>query len=100
MLMRKSVSAVILLAGFVMASTPIFGPYSWIDATGGRIDVGYYGAPCIVDWNEDGLKDLVLGQFASGKIRFYPNSGSNDSPVFTGYSFIKSDGVDITLSYG
>ena len=98
--MRKTVSAVILLSGFVMASAPIFGPYSWIDDNGGRIDVGYYGAPCIVDWNADGLKDLVLGQFTSGKIRFYANSGSNDSPYFTTYSFIKSDGVDITLPYG
>ncbi|MCD4847314.1 MAG: hypothetical protein K8R76_03900 [Candidatus Aegiribacteria sp.] len=98
--MRKVILAVILLSGFAMAGAPIFGSYSWIEATGGRIDVGYYGAPCIVDWNGDGLKDLVLGQFASGKIRFYANSGSNDSPIFTGYSFIQSDGADITLPYG
>ncbi len=98
--MRKAVSVVILLFGFVMAAAPVFGPYSWIEATGGRIDVGYYGAPCIVDWNGDGLKDLVLGQFASGKIRFYANSDSNDSPVFTSYSFIQSNGTDITLPYG
>lgn len=98
--MRKVVSAVILLSGFVMAGAPIFGSYSWIEATGGRIDVGYYGAPCIVDWDGDGLKDLVLGQFSSGKIRFYVNSGSNDSPAFTAYSYIQSSGVDITLPYG
>ncbi len=98
--MKKAVSAAILLSGFVMAGAPIFGPYSWIEATGGRIDVGYYGAPCIVDWNGDGLKDLVLGQFSYGKIRFYANSGSNSAPVFTGYSYIKSDGVDITMPYG
>ncbi|MCK4505921.1 MAG: T9SS type A sorting domain-containing protein [Candidatus Aegiribacteria sp.] len=35
--MRKAVSAVIILCGFVMASAPAFGHYSWIDATGGRI---------------------------------------------------------------
>ena len=98
--MRKAVSAVILLSAFAMASAPIFGPYSWIEATGGRIDVGYYGSPCIVDWDGDGLKDLVMGQFTNGKIRFYANSGSNDSPVFTDFSYIQSDGSDITLSYG
>lgn len=98
--MRKAVLALILLFGFVMATAPAFGPYSWIEANGGKIDVGYYGSPCIVDWDGDGLKDLVMGQFTSGKIRFYANSGSNDSPVFTGFSYIQSDGADITLPYG
>ena len=83
-----------------MAGAPSFGPLSWIEASGNRIDVGYYGAPCIADWDEDGLKDLILGQFTDGKIRFYANSGSNDSPIFTGYSFIQSDGADIKLPSG
>ncbi len=98
--MKKAVSAVILMCGFAIASAPQFGPYSWIEADGGRIDVGWYGAPCVVDWDGDDLKDLVLGQFTSGKIRFYANSGSNDSPVFTTYSFIQSDGTDISVPSG
>ncbi len=98
--MRKVVLAAILLSGFVMAGAPMFGPYSCIVATGGRIDAGSYGAPCIADWDGDGLKDLVLGKYTDGKIMFYANSGSNSAPVFTTYSYIQSDGVDITLPYG
>lgn len=96
----KKVSVVLLLCGFAMASAPEFGPYSWIEATGGKIDVGYYGAPCIADWNNDGLKDLVLGQFTNGKIRFYANSNTNILPIFTSYTFIQSDGTDIILPAG
>jgi len=82
------------------AAAPVFGPYSMMYASGGMIDVGYYGAPCVVDWDGDGLKDLILGEFSYGKIRFYHNSDSNDSPVLTGFTYLQSGGVDITLPYG
>ena len=98
--MKKAVSAVILMCGFAMATAPQFGSFSWIEANGSRIDVGWFGAPCVKDWDGDGLKDLVLGQFTSGKILFYANSDSNDSPVFTTSSFIQSDGTDISVPSG
>ncbi|MCK5063873.1 MAG: hypothetical protein KAQ97_01250 [Candidatus Fermentibacteraceae bacterium] len=98
--MKKAILLVILLSCIVMATAPQFGPFSWIEDNGGRIDVGNFGAPCIVDWDGDGLKDLVLGEFILGRIRFYANSNSNDSPVFTNFSYVQSDGVDIVLPYG
>ena len=48
----------------------------------------------------DGAKDLILGQFDHGKIRLYPNLGPDTAPVFNGYTFFQSGGVDITLPYG
>ena len=39
------------------------------------IKVGHL-VPCVLDWNADGNKDLVVGQFSGGKIRLY---------LFTGY---------------
>lgn len=98
--MRVCVMLLFLAFSIAAAVPPTFGAPSFIQASGVNIDVGYYGAPCIVDWNGDGLKDLLLGQFDSGKIRFYPNTGTNQAPIFTTFSFLQSSGVDITLPYG
>ena len=35
---------------------------------GSRIDVGSYAAPLAVDWDGDGNKDLICGQFDEGRI--------------------------------
>jgi hypothetical protein len=50
-------------------------------------------APACYDWDGDGLKDLLIGEFGSGVeygkysgnfIRVYKNTGSNENPRFTG----------------
>lgn len=94
--------AIVLAAAAALAAAapPVYGAPSMLVADSVTIDVGYYGAPCVTDWNGDGLKDLVLGQFDQGKIRIYLNSGTNSSPVFTTFSYMQSGGVDITLPYG
>jgi hypothetical protein len=79
------------------ADAPRFdGPYDVYDG-GMKIDVGSYGAPVMTDWNGDGRKDLICGQFDSGKVRFYPNLGPDSAPRFDGFSFLRADGVEITL---
>ncbi len=72
-----------------------------INANGAPIvlSVGHAN-PLVHDWNGDGLKDLIVGQFSFGKIRFYPNEGTITDPVFTGYTFMQADGSDISLSSG
>lgn len=91
----SSVAAVAALV--VIGSIPRFvGPLPLYDGIE-RIDVGEYGAPVMADWNGDGAKDLVCGQFDSGRMRFYPNLGSDSAPVFDGYSFLRADGSEITL---
>jgi hypothetical protein len=53
-----------------------------------------WAAPAVFDWNGDGKKDLLIGEFASGWemangnvignfIRVYLNEGSDSSPEFT-----------------
>ncbi len=51
----------------------------------GDIDAGYYSAPIIYDWNNDGDKDLLVGQNNgnNGYITYYENVGSNSSPTFS-----------------
>jgi hypothetical protein len=73
--------------------------------SGSPIDVGTYSDPLVTDWDQDGLKDLIVGQFSEGapdegKIRFYPNTGTNQSPVFISYSYLQADGSDIVCPSG
>lgn len=100
--MRYVTVAVILAAAAVtLADLPTFNSPFFVQAGGTDLVVNSsIPDPCVVDWDGDGVKDLVIGQFASGKIRFYQNSGTNAVPAFTGFSYIQAGGVDITMAYG
>ncbi len=98
--MRIVTLACVLLAGLAFSQAPGYGSFMYVYDGGSPIDVGYYGAPCVADWNGDGAKDLVLGIFTSGNIRFYANENTNDSPVLSGYSNLQADGTTITLPSG
>ncbi|RKX71836.1 hypothetical protein DRP53_00140 [candidate division WOR-3 bacterium] len=84
----------------IWAQAPRFYAPETLKSSGANIDVGYYGAPFIYDWDGDGKKDLVTGQFTSGKVRFYRNVGLNNNPIFMGYEYLKADGKDITVYSG
>jgi hypothetical protein len=64
-------------------------------ANGVKIDVGNNSNPDIVDWNEDGKKDILIGG-ESGTVRLYLNQGTDSNPVFTSYSNVQSGGVSIS----
>lgn len=46
------------------------------------IDVGNFSVPQLVDVNEDGLIDLLIGE-RDGNVNYYRNTGSASEPVFT-----------------
>jgi len=92
--------AVAFIAPLALGVSLRFAGPELINDNGTPIDVGNYGAPTMSDWNQDGAKDLVLGQYDSGKIRLYLNQGPDTAPVFNGYTFFQSGGVDVTLPYG
>ncbi len=91
---------VAFLAPLALGLTPRFTSPEQVEDGGVPIDVGYYGSPAMSDWNLDGAKDLVLGQFDQGKIRLYLNTGPDTAPQFNGYTFFQAGGNDITLPYG
>ena len=39
-------------------------------------------APCYGDFDGDGVKDLLVGQFEDGKLKIYRNLGTNRRPKF------------------
>ena len=88
----------ILVSGFCFASPPTYAAPFSVNASGEPIDVGFYAAPCVTDWNSDGIKDLILGDGIS--MRFYQNENTNDSPVFNAYTLLESDGSVIYHNYG
>ncbi len=80
---------------------PVLAEGYKIEAAGEAIDiqVGHL-VPCVADWNGDGLKDLIVGQFTGGKIRLYLNKGSDSEPVFGDFEFLKAGGSEISLPAG
>jgi hypothetical protein len=53
--------------------------YLKLDST--PINVVYNSFPTVLDWNGDGMKDLLLG-CESGQVLFWPNVGSDTWPMF------------------
>ena len=45
------------------------------------VDVGH-AAPLYIDWDGDGRRDLLVGQFGEGKLRIYRNVGTASQPRF------------------
>ncbi len=48
----------------------------------GEFDVGSFSSPAMVDWNNDGKRDLVVGN-QSGKVLLFLNIGNDNAPSFT-----------------
>ncbi len=49
-----------------------------------------------MDWNDDGLKDLLVGEY-SGKVRYFRNIGSPGNPQLTFAGYVQAGGVDIDI---
>lgn len=63
------------------------------------LEEGPYSVPAVVDWNNDGRKDLVVGQFEEGHVYLFLNQGTDLFPIFSGGSQITSNGVPITTTF-
>ncbi len=91
----------LLSTAAAFAELPTFASPFYVQANGVDLVVSSsIPDPCVVDWDGDGLKDLVIGHFSGGNVRFYPNSGTNAAPVFTTYTLIQAGGVNISVAYG
>ena len=57
----------------------------------GPIDAGWYGAPYLYDWNNDGLMDMLIGT-SNNVILWWKNVGSGKSPKFNYMGYVQADG--------
>lgn len=64
-----------------------------IQAGGKIIDTGGvgYAAPFFGDFDGDGVRDLLIGEFAQGKLRIYRNVGTNTKPHFEDFQWFQND---------
>jgi len=86
--------------GFGDASLLNLGPEQLVRADGIDIQVPGYSVPSFVDWDNDNLKDLVIGQgsgtYPPAKVRVYLNVGTESNPQFSDYFYAQSNGSDLT----
>ncbi|MCK6446577.1 MAG: hypothetical protein L6Q99_09315 [Planctomycetes bacterium] len=60
------------------------------------VDSGH-AAPLFVDFDGDGLRDLLVGQFGDGKLRIYRNVGDARAPKFVDFQWFVADGKEGTI---
>lgn len=63
------------------------------------LKVDQYSVPTIVDWNDDGAKDLIVGQYMWGYVWIYLNQGTNLNPTFGRGQKITSSGEPISMPF-
>ena len=80
---------------------PYLSPPVRIEADGKPIDteVGH-AAPFVGDFDGDGTPDLLVGQFAEGKLRVYRNVATAREPRFDKFEWFKAGGDFGKVPYG
>lgn len=99
-LLLATISLVLISASVATADVPLFVDYGKLKDGTKDLKVASDPVPTIADWNNDGAKDLITGQYTQGYIRLYLNQGSDLNPVFNGFTYIESNGSPITTTYG
>jgi hypothetical protein len=108
---RSTLLCIVFLVGSVFSTCTLaenfvlnFGPEEIIQADGNDIVVPGYSVPSLVDWNNDHVQDLVVGEGGAigtqtpAKIQVYLNRGTETQPVFKDFFYVQADGKDLTLT--
>ncbi len=89
-----------LIAGHPAFALFNLGAGEVVQAGGEDLVVDGNSVPSYVDWNNDGLADLVIGDGGCeaniGRVRIYLNHGSLEVPEFTDFFYAQSEGQDLT----
>lgn len=99
--MKTCLLLLFLTAAAALSATPTYEAYSYVYADGIRIDLPVgHASPLVMDWDNDGLKDLLIGRYLSGNIMMYSNSGTNDSPILAYTGLMQAGGGNLSVPSG
>jgi hypothetical protein len=78
----------------VVTAGELFAP-TLVQAGGRPIDVERegYAAPFVGDFDGDGMRDLLVGQYHDGRLRIYRNRGTDTAPRFDGFEWFRAAGA-------
>ncbi len=72
-----------------------------VEADGKAIDVEIgHAHPFVYDFDGDGTRDLLVGQFGQGRLRIYPNTGTNSAPKFGAFTWFEAGGAIASVKAG
>ncbi len=101
MLVTALIAVVLCVQAFGQDGVINLGPEEVLQADGNDIAVPGYSVPSFEDWNNDGLRDLIVGEGGSnypGKVRVYLNVGLESDPCFAGFFYAQADGGELTCT--
>ncbi len=85
---------------------PVLGQPQMLNGKKLEIRIGKHGLayPTLFDWNNDGKRDLLVGEFETGEvgsyIKIYLNEGSNKNPKYSGeYNYAKDTDGNLITAY-
>jgi hypothetical protein len=99
----KLLTAVVSLlwcTSLLQAQLPLLEYKGLLQDGSGVLTVQMQAIPTVADWDNDGRKDLIIGQYTNGNILVYLNKGTDVKPVFSGSFSVLSGGTPISVSYG
>jgi hypothetical protein len=73
---------------------PAFSGYTYLRLGGSAFDCGYSSKPDIIDWNNDGKKDVLCGEDA-GMVYLLINTGTDAKPQFGSSVLIRDGGRNL-----
>lgn len=89
-----------LMLGLMAPSTGLAEPF--LAKAGGKpikLNVGH-SAPILADYDGDGKKDLLVGEFGGGGIRIYTNVGTSQEPKFDKFTMFEAGGKTVSVDFG
>ena len=99
--MRLLAAAIASLLAASPALAQELGKPVRLEADGKPIDTDIgHATPALYDFDGDGKRDLLVGQFGEGKMKIFRNVGTNKEPKYAAEQWLEAGGKVVTTPTG